>query len=98
MELLNQRQLHGHHCCALATPTTVPGFPFDPVAVTVQIQALQFEWAWQHPEKSLKTREVAARLGKRKMMGLKGKVLCCISCIPCQSSCCNAATDSSCQG
>ena len=43
----------------------------------VQIQALQFEWAWQHPEKSKAVREdVAALMASRKragIMGAKGK-------------------------
>ncbi len=45
----------------------VYGFP-------TQIQALQFEWAWQHPEKSLDVREIAARLGRTKRYGVAGKV------------------------
>ena len=39
-----------------------------------QIQALQFEWAWQHPEKSLDMREAAARLGRKARYGVAGKI------------------------
>lgn len=46
----------------------VYGFP-------TQIAALQFEWAWQHPEKSLDIRDLAQRLGNKARYGVRGKVL-----------------------
>jgi structure-specific endonuclease subunit SLX1 len=45
----------------------VYGFP-------TQVQALQFEWAWQHPEKSKAARPVAAALKKHQKYGPAGKV------------------------
>jgi structure-specific endonuclease subunit SLX1 len=44
------------------------------IHVRLQVQALQFEWAWQHPTKSKVMRPVAQRLGSRALYGLKGKV------------------------
>ena len=39
----------------------------------LQIQALQFEWAWQHPEKSKIVRDdVAALLASCKRTGIMG--------------------------
>ena len=40
---------------------------------TFQVQALQFEWAWQHPEKSKAVRDdVAALVASCKRAGLSG--------------------------
>lgn len=41
----------------------------------LQVQALQFEWAWQHPLTSTIVRDVYKSVSKAKTMGLSGKVL-----------------------
>jgi structure-specific endonuclease subunit SLX1 len=45
----------------------VYGFP-------TQVAALQFEWAWQHPDKSKVARTVVAGLKKHQKYGTAGKV------------------------
>eukprot|EP00878_Enallax_costatus_P022135 GHUV01023474.1.p1 GENE.GHUV01023474.1~~GHUV01023474.1.p1 ORF type:complete len:118 (+),score=19.66 GHUV01023474.1:744-1097(+) len=45
-----------------------------PCRVCLQVQALQFEWAWQHPEKSKVVRTVVAQLKASQRKGLQGKV------------------------
>lgn len=68
-------------CRAPALPSLRPlrrGQPWEMVLVLYgfpsQTQALQFEWSWQHPEKSLDIRSVAQRLGRKARYGLQGKV------------------------
>ena len=50
-------------------PMYLPGFPS-------QVQALQFEWAWQNPHRSRYLKQAIAQLkAKRALNGAKGKVL-----------------------
>ncbi len=39
-----------------------------------QVQALQFEWAWQHPDKSKALREAYGSIRKADLKGARGKV------------------------
>ena len=43
---------------------------------STQVQALQFEWAWQHPDKSKALREAYAAIRKADLKGVRGKVHC----------------------
>lgn len=39
-----------------------------------KVQALQFEWAWQHPDKSIAVRKQILGIKKQDMHGAKGKI------------------------
>ena len=47
-----------------------------------QTQALQFEWAWQKPERSKFARPVAQALKRHQRYGLHGKVCFCVGLVP----------------
>eukprot|EP00891_Asterochloris_glomerata_P008697 jgi/Astpho2/8697/Aster-05265 len=40
----------------------------------VQVQALQFEWAWQHPMVSIAVREAASKMSQQAQRGVQGKM------------------------
>ena len=40
----------------------------------LQVQALQFEWAWQHPMVSIAVREAASKMSQQAQRGVQGKV------------------------
>jgi hypothetical protein len=43
-------------------------------AVVLQNHALQFEWAWQHPQRSVRTRELHAQWQKQCFTGARKQV------------------------